>query len=82
MANAKSGEILGEIIALQTKRGATCSVSMILSQLPAPDRSAVEQAFEDPMIFGTSIAKFLKTRGVDISSHTIQRHRRGSCGCD
>lgn len=73
--------LLDEIRSVQEKKGAECSVKILLDKLPPGDRDAIEEAFRDPAIFGTSIAKVLKGRGFDVAGHTIQRHRRGGCTC-
>lgn len=81
MATSTKKALLDEIRAAQEKKGAECSVKILLDKLDASDRAAIEEAFGDPAIFGTSIAKVLKSRGYDVAGHTIQRHRRGGCTC-
>lgn len=78
----ESNNLLDEIYEVQAQaRPSMCTVKTILETLSPADQEAMQQAFDTPGVQGTSIAKVLKKRGHQISSHTVQRHRRGSCSC-
>lgn len=76
----ETSELLGEIKAYQAAP-TRCSIPKMLEGLGMAERKAVESAFEDDSIQSTAITRFLIARGVNIGSHTIQRHRRQACGC-
>lgn len=79
----ESNTLFDEILELQAEgRPSTCTVKAILDAMTPADRAAIVQAFNTPTVMGTSIAKVLKKRGFPISSHTLQRHRRGGCSCE
>lgn len=79
---AKSA-LLDEIKAVQSQhKPTTCTVALILQQVEESDLPALQQALDDPTIFGTSIAKVLKARGLDVGAQAIQRHRRKACHCE
>jgi hypothetical protein len=58
-----------------------CPVKKALEKLPPADRGALAEAMSDPVIYGTTISKVLRSKGFEISSPAIQRHRRGVCTC-
>lgn len=62
-----------------------CLVGALLKRLDDADAQEVRAALARPELTGTAIHQALKTRvSTDTlpSSHTIQRHRRGGCGCE
>lgn len=77
--------LLDEIKAAQQQhKPSTCTVGIILRQYAEkdPDREALMAALSDPTIYGTSISKVLKSRGLEVGAQAIQRHRRKACGCE
>ena len=76
------GSLFQEIVDLQTEgRRGTCTIGHLLENLEEDDRESLERAFADVGIKGPLITEVLKRRGFQVSSHTVQRHRRGGCGC-
>lgn len=65
----------------QQSKAELCSVTQTLKSLSPADKAAFEEALADPTIYGTSISKVLKSKGYDVGSSAIQRHRRGACAC-
>jgi hypothetical protein len=75
--------LFAEILEKATEnKQTTCTMGLLLQSLKEIDRTGLEHAMEQPSITGTAIAAVLKRRGEQISSFTVQRHRRGACGCD
>lgn len=74
--------LFAEILELsQESKQTTCTIGMILADMSDIDRAGLEKALATPAFTGTAITAILKRRGHHISSHTVQRHRRGGCGC-
>lgn len=74
--------LFAEILELsQESKQSTCTIGAILADMSDIDRSGLQQALDTPAFTGTAITAILKRRGHQISSHTVQRHRRGGCGC-
>lgn len=74
--------LLDDIKAEVTKKGPVCSIRILMEDLDPADAKELQQAFEDRSIPGTAILRALKTRGyIDITDHTLQRHRRSECSC-
>ncbi len=63
--------------------GTPCTLKAIFEAMEPADAEALQAAFDDPSIKGTTISKVLKARGFTAATnHTVQRHRRGGCACD
>lgn len=70
------------LAATPTRRGATCTLGVLLETLPDDDREDLEAAVDDPRIPGTQISKALATLDLEIAAETVLRHRkRGAGGC-
>jgi hypothetical protein len=81
-ASERTESIYQEALSLSDERQVnTCMVGDILDRLVDPERSDLLRAFADNSLRGTIIAEVLTNRGHKISSHTVQRHRRGACSC-
>ncbi len=69
--------------ALETERqkrpGYRCSVCTLLTELPAEDAEALQDALRTPEVQGSQIARALQSEGYDIKQNTVTRHRRGDC---
>jgi hypothetical protein len=67
----------------QSKRpnGPVCATANLLHTLPKAEAADLRAALADQSVPGTSIARALVKLGHKISGSTIQRHRRGECGC-
>lgn len=69
--------------ALETERakrpGYRCTVCTLLTELPAEDVKALQDALRDRDIQGSMIARALQSEGHDIKQNTVTRHRRGDC---
>lgn len=76
----KPSSPMEEILAYQVQPP-KCTVPRAFEPLTENELSAIESALADPTVQGTAIAKFLTSRGTHISGATVQRHRRGVCGC-
>lgn len=66
----------------QQSKQTTCTIGVILDEMSDIDRVGLLHALDTPTFTGTAITAILKKRGHQISSHTVQRHRRGGCGCE
>jgi transcription elongation factor GreA-like protein len=64
------------------KKGPTCSVKILLKDLPAEDAKALREAMADERVPGTAIERALFKEGHRLAAHVIQRHRRGMCSCE
>lgn len=74
--------IYDEILALETQsQFSCCTVGTILDDVDSDTREGLLKALANPGIKGTLITKALEGRGYRLSSHTLQRHRRGACSC-
>jgi hypothetical protein len=62
-----------------TKKGAPCSVAVFVLTNDQAAKLAGALARSD--ITSAQIARVLKSWGLDISSNTVARHRRGDCAC-
>ena len=60
-------------------RPATCGVTKAIEALPDGETLRVALGTKD--ITTASIHQWLKTRGVEISAATVQRHRHQNCRC-
>lgn len=80
-SNISTDSTLDEILAYQAKPTG-CSVPRVLQGLTENERNAVAAALSDPDVQATAIARWMSSKGWKIGGHTIQRHRRGACGCD
>lgn len=70
----------------QVRRGGTCRVMYIYSELEDSDQMAFIQAVENKEINAGRLSKLMKDNGWDISLESIRRHRRrktdiGGCKC-
>ena len=82
MSERTASSLLDEILEEQgNKAASTCTVRSILETMSDTDRADLQAAFSRPLVDGTVIADILKQRGYKVSSHTVQRHRRGACSC-
>jgi len=76
---ASGPSLLDEALSLGTSKGPTCEVERFYvhkPELAVQLREALEADVQS-----TAIARALKNRGIDLSAHTIQRHRRRQCRC-
>jgi hypothetical protein len=72
--------LLTEAEALTSKVGGTCTVKRLLDRLPPEERAELVEALASE-VETTALSKALLRRDVDISSHTLRRHRRRECRC-
>lgn len=63
------------------KKGPRCSIRTAMEEMDPADAKELKLAFEDRSIPGTAIFRALKARGLEVSDHTLQRHRRKECSC-
>ena len=54
---------------------AECAVKRTLRELPTKEAEALDKAINDIENSATSLSKILNKNGIEISSHTIARHR-------
>lgn len=64
-----------------TPTGPVCKVLSILQDMDSKTRQELIDALDDDTLYGTTIAKVLVDRGYDVTSRSIQRHRRNQCMC-
>ena len=63
-------------------KGPTCSIAMALEGLPPEQATNLQLALDNGNARGVDIADALVALGYDLTSHTVQRHRRGRCRCE
>ena len=68
------------------RKGTRCGVVMVLASLDASDPEAADAlrvvlAMPLEEMPSTVIEKRLRAAGCDVSTSTIQRHRRKACAC-
>ena len=63
-------------------KGPTCTMALALETLPADKSDLLRRALENPSARGVDIADALTAYGIECTSHTVQRHRRGRCRCE
>lgn len=81
--NPDDSLLFAEILELsQQSKQTTCTIGVLLNEMSDIDRTGLENALDTSAFTGTAITAILKKRGYQISSHTVQRHRRGGCGCE
>lgn len=73
---------LADLISQDKKPGRlACGVSLLFAALPKADAADLRAALADASVAGTTISRALTTLGHSVKGQTIQRHRRGECGC-
>lgn len=78
-----TGLLLEEILAAQeSKATSKCTVRTILESVAPTDAEDIRTALGMSNITSTTLTDILKRRGFKLSSHTVQRHRRGDCSCE
>lgn len=70
-----------EAFVSKTRRGPRCSFGLIVDTLTPDDLAVLAAAMADPMVTASRIADVLNDEGHDVSSFTVNRHRRGGCRC-
>jgi hypothetical protein len=85
MSDTAKRDLLAEIHEAEASHytgGTPCSIKAIIESLSPDDAKALNEAFNDASIKGTTISKVLRGRGFPgATDHTVQRHRRGACAC-
>lgn len=61
------------------RKGPVCTACAAISMMSEEDRADLQVALDDPVYTSTGISRALKAEGYDVSSQTLQRHRRGDC---
>ena len=69
------------------RRGRMCRVRVILMELSAGDRAALDAALSRTTadlarLSSKQISEILASEGQIVSKETIQRHRVGDCNCE
>lgn len=73
---------LAEAIAANVRQqGPRCTVANLLPRLSKAEVKDLDAALGDPTIPATAIAQGLTAVGHKVSHSSLQRHRRGQCGC-
>lgn len=70
---------LSEFKAHERTKGPRCSLAN--PALSKEDKAKLEAALADPTITNLAIARWLESRGLEISTFPVTRHRRGDCRC-
>lgn len=73
---------LEEVRAASVIQGPTCTLALLMDDLPDDLREQVRAALDDPTINGEAIARALQNRGYKMRGSTVQRHRRKACACE
>lgn len=72
--------LLDEIAAHAATPGGTCSIGILLNELPPDERADLETAL-DARYGHSAIGAALRARGHAIGDGTVSRHRRRLCLC-
>lgn len=78
---AEAADSLADIRALNTRPGSRCETGVFLRLHPALADTVIE-AMADDTIQGKAISRWLANKGITLSFWSINRHRRGDCGCE
>lgn len=62
-------------------RGPECGVHILLNEIDDKTAVALKAAMDNPHAPSTKISTAMAQLGFRVSSHVIQRHRRGECRC-
>lgn len=73
--------LLADIAAQASVKGPRCSVALTLLSMTDEDATDLRAALVNPAFTTSAIARALKNRGIPLTEHPIQRHRRGACQC-
>jgi hypothetical protein len=73
--------LLDDIKEAHKPAGKPCAFVSIYEGLSSADRKDLRAALADKTIVGTTLAKVLTARGVNVHPSTVQYHRRGACSC-
>lgn len=61
-------------------KGPECGVRIALAKLEQDDADALRQLIYKRLdLSGTYVAEILREEGIEVSHHTITRHRAGHC---
>lgn len=60
-------------------KGPSCSVCILLADLPDGEADALRQLLSDPLWRYSSLADALAAEGHKIAAFTLARHARGQC---
>lgn len=71
---------------LQDSQRTLCKIGVIIHDLPKKDAEALVAVLNTPegvpnRLTNVQIAKFLKDENYSLSVSSVDRHRRGDCGC-
>lgn len=73
---------LSDLIQKDQRPGvATCSVALLLRTLPKAEAADLRAAVADAAVTGAAISRALTAFGHRVTTNTVNRHRRGECGC-
>lgn len=75
------GSLADAITANLPAKGPRCTVAGITAALDPADLADLEAALHNPAVPGSAIAAGLRAVGHHVGNETLQRHRRGQCGC-
>jgi hypothetical protein len=73
---------LSEFERYARKRGPACSVGVALKALSPAQRRKVIAALAEPRITAPEIVGWVAEKGHELTTYSVQRHRRGDCSCD
>ncbi len=63
------------------RRRRECLIAKLSRPLSAEDQATLAAALGNPGVSSRAISRALGLMGVSVSSHTVDKHRRGDCGC-
>jgi hypothetical protein len=58
-----------------------CTMGLVVEALDDADRADLARLLADRSVPATLISRALIARGFGVKPLTVQRHRRGDCGC-
>lgn len=60
-------------------KGPTCSMCVLVRDLPKADRDALVAALNDSSFTHAAISRALNAEGFKVAAMTVGRHRKGEC---
>lgn len=75
------GKLSDLIVAENRATGPRCTVAIALATLPRDVVADLRAAMADAAVTSSGISRALAKLGHSLSPYTLQRHRRGECGC-
>lgn len=75
--------LIDDVLAEVYSKGPACQVDAAYRALSAEDAEDLSAVLRNDSVYGATIARVLSRRlDRKVSAKSVQRHRRGDCGCE